>query len=152
MAISAVTTSTSGTTQATVQSDESSLDMNDFFVLMAAQLQNQSMYDPVDNSEFIAQMAQFSTLSQMEALTQSFASNYSVSLIGKTVNVQTTDVSGTVSTATGTVDKVNFRSGTAYIVVDGIEYETSAVTQVTSTQAAASAEETTEETTEEGTP
>ena len=83
MAISAVSNSTSGTTQATAQSDASSLDMNDFFVLMAAQLQNQSMYDPVDNSEFIAQMAQFSTLTQMEALTRSFASNYSVSLIGE---------------------------------------------------------------------
>ncbi len=148
MAISAVSNSTSGTTQATAQSDASSLDMNDFFVLMAAQLQNQSMYDPVDNSEFIAQMAQFSTLTQMEALTRSFASNYSVSLIGKTVNVQTTDDSGTVTTATGTVDKVNFKSGAAYVVVDGVEYETSAVTQVTSTQT----ETPVEDTTEEGTP
>ena len=62
--------------------------------------------------------------------------------------MQTTDDSGTVTTATGTVDKVNFKSGAAYVVVDGVEYETSAVTQVTSTQT----ETPVEDTTEEGTP
>lgn len=38
------------------------MDQNDFLTLMTAQLKNQDPFDPVDNSQMVAQMAQFSSL------------------------------------------------------------------------------------------
>ncbi len=39
------------------------LDQSDFLALMSAQLKNQDPTKPVDNTEYVAQMAQFSALS-----------------------------------------------------------------------------------------
>ncbi|MES2986741.1 MAG: flagellar hook assembly protein FlgD [Pseudomonadota bacterium] len=41
----------------------SQMDQGDFLTLMTAQLKNQDPFEPVDNSQMVAQMAQFSSLS-----------------------------------------------------------------------------------------
>jgi len=41
----------------------SNMDQGDFLTLMTAQLKNQDPFEPVDNSQMVAQMAQFSSLS-----------------------------------------------------------------------------------------
>jgi flagellar basal-body rod modification protein FlgD len=41
---------------------KTTLDQSDFLALMSAQLKNQDPTKPVDNSEYVAQMAQFSTV------------------------------------------------------------------------------------------
>jgi flagellar basal-body rod modification protein FlgD len=73
----------------------SDLDINDFFKLISAQMQNQSMFDTVDNAQFMSQMVQFSTLSQINEMTKAFQSNMAVSMIGKQVSVSATDADGT---------------------------------------------------------
>ena len=42
--------------------NKSTLGQEDFLKLMTTQLQNQDPFAPVDNADFIAQMAQFSTV------------------------------------------------------------------------------------------
>jgi flagellar basal-body rod modification protein FlgD len=42
---------------------KTTLDQSDFLALMSAQLKNQDPTKPIDNSEYVAQMAQFSTVS-----------------------------------------------------------------------------------------
>ena len=44
------------------RADGSSLGQEDFLKLMTTQLQNQDPFAPMENAEFIAQMAQFSTV------------------------------------------------------------------------------------------
>ena len=63
--------------------DVSSLGKDDFLTLLIAQLRNQDPLNPADNTEFVAQLAQFSTLEQMTLmntnLEQSLANNTAMS-------------------------------------------------------------------------
>jgi flagellar basal-body rod modification protein FlgD len=121
-------TSTRGT--ATVAQDNLGLSINDFFKLMAAQLQNQNMMDPVDNSQFIAQMAQFSTLTQMQELQKVGQMTYAVSLIGKNVMVSNTDENGISMIASGVVNGISFENGIPYIGIGGASYQVSDILAV----------------------
>ena len=47
----------------TMKPHKTMLDQSDFLALMSAQLKNQDPTKPVDNNEYVAQMAQFSTVS-----------------------------------------------------------------------------------------
>jgi flagellar basal-body rod modification protein FlgD len=47
---------------AAVKPHKTTLDQSDFLALMSAQLKNQDPTKPVDNTEYVAQMAQFSTV------------------------------------------------------------------------------------------
>ena len=44
------------------QAQSQTLDQSDFLALMTAQLKNQDPFSPVDNTQMVAQMAQFSSL------------------------------------------------------------------------------------------
>ncbi len=73
---------------------KSELDKDDFLKILLTQLTHQDPTKPMEDKEFIAQMAQFSSLEQMTNMTKEFAqmqnmvkANHAVSLIGKSVNV-----------------------------------------------------------------
>lgn len=68
----------------------SSMSQSDFLKLMTAQLQAQDPTNPVDNSQFVSQMAQFSQLSSTQDLVSS------VNTLNSTVNgaLQTSQVLG----------------------------------------------------------
>jgi flagellar basal-body rod modification protein FlgD len=132
--------STQASSAQAVSFGNSDLKISDFFQLIAAQLQNQSMYDTVDNAEFMSQMVQFSTLSQMEELSNAFQSNLAVSMIGKTVNVSMEDARGARSTVTGIVSQVNYDEGVPRLMVNGAFYKMADVTEVGMASAAGTAE------------
>lgn len=118
------TTSSNAYVSSTKSTDtKSDLNIDDFFALMAAQLQNQSMDDTVDNSQFIAQMAQFATLSQISELNIATQSNTAVSLLGKTVSVSQTDSSGVSNVVVGSVEQISYKESEPYIYVNGGYYK-----------------------------
>lgn len=91
-----------------------------FLNLLITQLRNQDPLKPMDNTEFIAQMAQFSALEQMQQLNQGFSQMKASSMIGKYVTATYTDeTTGDESTIQGTVDYVKTKDGTTYLNVDG---------------------------------
>lgn len=51
-----------GAASSSITTKEKQLDQNDFLRLMTAQLQQQDPFNPVNNQEMVAQMAQFSSL------------------------------------------------------------------------------------------
>ena len=61
-----------GVTQTPPGSKPKTLGQEDFLTLMTAQLQNQDPFKPMENGEFIAQMAQFSTVTGITELRDSF--------------------------------------------------------------------------------
>ena len=67
MAITGIPSSLPTAQPAGVKPHKTTLDQGDFLALMSAQLKNQDPTKPVDNSEYVAQMAQFSTVSGIAA-------------------------------------------------------------------------------------
>ena len=92
-----------------------------FLRLLTAEMQNQDPLKPVDDTQSVAQLAQFSSLSATEEMNQSFQnfqSNFGVmqagTLIGHKVSVETTNSSGSNSTVTGTVSGIVVQNGLPY--------------------------------------
>ena len=106
------------------------LAMDDFFKLLVAQLSNQDMFNTVDDTQFIAQMAQFSMLQAMDDLSRVSATSYSVSLIGKEATVACIGPGGMLQTHTGIVDSVIFYNGSPQIIIEGEKYELGSVMEV----------------------
>ena len=125
---SALESSVSNATSSTTSS--SALDMDDFLQLLAAQFENQDVMNPTDNTEFIAELAQFSSLQAMSQLSQYSERQYASSLVGKTVVVGGYDQTGAYVTKQGAVQSAFFSSDGTSIVVDGSAYELSDVVQV----------------------
>lgn len=85
------------------------LGRDDFLKILLTQLQNQDPTKPMEDKEFIAQMAQFSSLEQMSNISQGFremnsllSSNQALQVLGRTVEVRQGDqvVRGTVTGVT----------------------------------------------------
>lgn len=92
----------------------SSLGKDEFLNLLVTQLQYQDPLNPSSDTEFIAQMAQFSSLEQMQNLNTNFAQYKAYSLVGK--NVQATVGLDTVE---GYVESVRMVGDEAYAIIDG---------------------------------
>ncbi|HHW24114.1 MAG TPA: flagellar hook capping FlgD N-terminal domain-containing protein [Bacillota bacterium] len=104
------------------------LSTSDFLRLMAAQLQNQTMYDQTDSTEFLAQLAQFSTLSQMAELASTLKVSTAISLLGKKVTVHAPDFGG--RNVTGYVTGVSMQDGVPYVKVNGTFYSIADIIEV----------------------
>ena len=119
-------------------------DSNMFLKLMLKQMEQQDPTEPTDNSQWLAQMAQYSSLEAMNnlnaafgevsdkisALSDSVASSnvvsQTLSLVGKqvTVSVPTVGDDGNVyyTDITGGVDEVSFENGDGMVKVNGQTY------------------------------
>ena len=108
----------------------SNIKSNDFLHLLTMQLQYQDPTNPMDNSEMLAQEAQFTTLEQMENLASSFSKFSNAyqanSFLGQTVEVE---VDGKATK--GKVDYVDFSdSSGASLSIGGQSFPISSVTKV----------------------
>jgi|SRR5450830_453010 flagellar basal-body rod modification protein FlgD len=91
------------TTDAVSSTSNDSLTIQDFLKILSTQLAYQDPLKPMDNQEFMAQMAQFTNLEQTQEINTKMDQTLSnqvatqgVSLLGKTVDV--TSSSGTTTT------------------------------------------------------
>lgn len=102
-------------------SDKSGSDLNiqDFFQLIAAQLSNQDFNNPTDNTEFMAQMAQFTALQIQQKVLTMANSTFASSLVGKTVIAATLDSSGKLVKTTGVVEGIKFTNDSFEFIVSG---------------------------------
>ncbi|MDR0424048.1 MAG: hypothetical protein LBH39_01080 [Clostridiales Family XIII bacterium] len=115
-----------------IKKNNSDLSMDDFFQLMVAQLQNQDMFSPMDNTQFMNQMAQFSMVNALMDMSELSNVSYSTSLIGKQVTVAFIGDDGQMGSKTGTVEGVNLFNGSAEVVVGGQAYALSNVMTIES--------------------
>ena len=107
-----------GSTAATSTS-RASLGQEDFLKVLTTQLSFQDPLKPLDNQQFMAQIAQFTTLEQAQQTNQSIsqlvvnqAALQSVGLIGRTVDITTT-----TGPRTGTVTALSLSGSTPQLTV-----------------------------------
>ncbi|HOK42048.1 MAG TPA: flagellar hook capping FlgD N-terminal domain-containing protein [Thermoclostridium caenicola] len=107
------------------------LGKNDFLQLLITQVQHQDPLEPLSDTDFIAQMAQFSALEQMQNLNNSFAMTKAFGMIGKYVSGQMTDTeTGKTSYIEGIVESVRIKGSKVYALVNGQEIEIDKITDV----------------------
>lgn len=107
------------------------LGKDDFLKLLITQLSNQDPTSPMENTEFISQMAQFSSLEQMTNMSASFEkmsafinSSEAVSTLGKTVEVNVGD-----TTVRGIVDGAT-RGNDPQVRVNGMYYSMNQISTI----------------------
>ena len=107
------------------------LNRDDFLKILITQLQHQDPSAPLEDKEFIAQMAQFSSLEQMTNMSQGFAklsgllaSGEASGYLGKTVSIADGD-----KTITGLVTEI-IRGDHPLVGVDGKYYDVDQVQKI----------------------
>ena len=71
----------------TSRKNNTTLDMQDFLMLMVAQFQNQSIDNTMDTSEMMNQMIQMQMITAMSNMTETSVQSYASSLVGKVVTI-----------------------------------------------------------------
>jgi flagellar basal-body rod modification protein FlgD len=117
-------------TNAPVANPNSALGKNDFLQLLVTQLKNQDPLNPMDDKEFIAQMAQFSSLEQMQNLNSSFNAVKAYNLLGKTISATIND-GGVTKNINGKVEGVFSQDGQFYLKVQDADVPVDSVVTVT---------------------
>jgi flagellar basal-body rod modification protein FlgD len=116
-----------------IRENKSTLSQDDFLRLLTVQLQNQDPLKPMEDAQFMGQMAQFASLEQAKELTKtvntlssSFGFSSAQQFLGKNV---TLNAGGTE--VTGSVSGVVLEDGVPKVLVNNKTYPTSQIIAVT---------------------
>ncbi|MDP4109842.1 MAG: flagellar hook capping FlgD N-terminal domain-containing protein [Bacillota bacterium] len=112
------------------KSGASSLDVSDFLNLFVTELTHQDISSPMDNTQFIAQMAQFTLLQAVKELKNLSTTQYGASLLGKTAVVAEYDKSGKYKEETGVIQSVDFSGDEAKLTINGNSYGIGSVMKI----------------------
>lgn len=114
---------------------ENMVNSDTFLSLLVAEMTNQDPMEPTSNTEFVTQMAQFTSLQYSKDAATYSQSNYASSLVGKTVTASKMDGSKQV-TKTGVVQSV-MKNGDSYTIkIDGVSFELKNITSISETTSA----------------
>lgn len=100
----------------------STLGKEAFLQLLVAQMQYQDPLEPMDNTEYVSQLATFSQLESLQNMQSTLTNGQATDLVGKTVMVKVTDANGDTNLKPGVVDYVVFEGGTPYLVINEEKY------------------------------
>jgi flagellar basal-body rod modification protein FlgD len=110
--------------------------------LLVAQLQNQNPLEPLSNGEMASQLAQLSSLEQLEGMNSSFSrvllaqqTSQATGLIGKRI---TYFLSGEETARSGIVSSVDISTGSPRVIVGSLAVELRAIQTITQPGSAAS--------------
>lgn len=119
----------------TVKKSSASVSKDEFLSLLVTQLRNQDPLNPTDQKEMLSQLAQFSSLEQMQSLNQTLTASANVSqiaqsalLIGKTVTTApNADGSAGIS---GPVSSVSVQGGKTFLHIGNQDVDAATVTGI----------------------
>lgn len=135
MQVTAPTTTpstTSGSSTTAVRVPQKSLGQDDFLKLLTVQLAKQDPMKPMEDTSFIAQMAQFSSLQQTQEMSKNITQlktstdfSSASAMLGRHVTLNTKQ--GEVS---GDVTGIDASDGTPRVMVGGLSYPISSVVRI----------------------
>lgn len=102
--------------------NKNTLDKDAFLKLLVTQMQYQDPMEPTSNTEYMSQMAQFSSVEQMQNLTSTITSGQSMSLTGQYVILNVPDAAGNIDQVSGLVDYVTVQDGKTYFHIEDNYY------------------------------
>lgn len=120
----------SETSQETEKKTGSALDKDDFLMLLVTQMKYQDPLEPESNTEYVAQLAQFSSLEQMQNLNSTATNTSAYTLVGKQVRIRETSDTGAEREVQGMVEYVKMENGKPYVSVNGEMYSYDDIVEV----------------------
>ncbi len=111
----------------TLSSGSNTLTTEDFYQLMAVQIQNQTIDDTYDTSQFLTQMVQMAVIDAIDTMTTVSTTQYAASMVGKEVTVGVVDAAGNVEEIVGEVTATGVLNGVQVIFVNDVAYTLSQI-------------------------
>ena len=100
--------------------DGNQLGKDAFLRLLITQLQYQDPLNPMDDRDFIAQLAQFSALEEMQNMTSMLSQSKAFSMVGQIVHARHfNETANRFDDVFGVVTSVIMRNGTPHLEIDG---------------------------------
>lgn len=107
------------------------VDTKTFLTLLVAQLQYQDPLSPQSDTDFVAQLAQMTSLEEIQKLNSSFSSVKAYNLVGKTAYAEVWDVeAGKKVPLYGTVESIVMDKGAYYAVIGSNSVPVNEILQV----------------------
>jgi flagellar basal-body rod modification protein FlgD len=122
-----------GSTPGTGSTGTDRLGKQDFLQLLIAQLRNQDPMKPMEDREFISQMAQFSALEAMQNLDKRMETAANAQLVGQAAGLLGRQVQAKLADGTivvGVVKEVQVVSGAPRLIVNGQPIELGQITTI----------------------
>jgi flagellar basal-body rod modification protein FlgD len=104
---------------------QQTLGQDDFLKLLVTKMQSQDPMNPQADTEFISQMAQFSSLENSKSMQSDIQSLSATGMLGRAVTIK-----GDTSDVAGVVTSISIKNGTPKIEVNGHDYDLDQVTDI----------------------
>lgn len=98
------------------------LDKEAFLNLLVTQMRYQDPMNPSDNTEYMSQLAQYSSLEAQMNISDTLEKGNSLNLVGKYVIMNTTDSNGSNAMISGLVEYATVKDGDVYLSIDNKYY------------------------------
>lgn len=113
-----------------VDSSDDIINQETFLRLLTAEMSNQDPLEPTSNTEFISQLAQFSSMQYMLDTSKYAESNYASGLVGKYATAIKQEGKDAI-TKSGIVEKVHKAADNSYLVtIDGEDFKLNQISSV----------------------
>lgn len=116
------TAKTGNSLDVVVDQGKKGVSVDDFLNLMVAQLTNQDFMNPMQDTQYVTQLAQFATMQHMQELAYNSKLNYVNTLVGKQVTVAKLKLGGQIEKDEGTIQKVALADNEFSVYVNGKSY------------------------------
>lgn len=102
--------------------EQNALGKESFLQLLVCQMQNQDPLEPTSDTEWVSQLATYSSLEQMQNMNKLLTNSQALSLVGQNVVLTKTESDDSTKAISGRVDFVTIKDGDAFLSVGGTLY------------------------------
>ncbi len=124
------TTKTGSSLDVVVDQGKKGVSVDDFLNLMVAQLTNQDFMNPMEDTQYVTQLAQFATMQHMQELAYNSKLNYVSTLVGKQVTVARLKLGGEIEKVEGTIQKIALMDNEFSVYVNDKAYTLEQVMEI----------------------